>query len=216
MKSTVPSGARPTGPVISDVSPLEWSRPMRLKEDSYPVDASGRPDLCYYKDSLDYYIQMYEQHLGALQGTKGAGYEIDLSFSRRVHATWGLIAKGVVAAPYALRLLRHSEPAGREDGAAILSELGKDDSVVDKLLDTLRAETDTTARDSLILAVGRLKSRKAIPVLAAIIRDETADGDTRWTAVESLGIIVRKRFLKQKDPVQAAIAWIDSHPEAVG
>ena len=40
---------------------------MSLKEASYPVDARGRPDLRYYKDSLEYYIQLYEEHLGALK-----------------------------------------------------------------------------------------------------------------------------------------------------
>jgi hypothetical protein len=189
---------------------------MRLKEDNYPVDGRGRPDLGYYTDSLDYYIQMYEQHLGTLQGKKGAGYEIDLSFRRRVYATWGLIAYGVAAAPYALSLLRRSVPEAREDGAAILAELGRDEGVVDKLIESLKTETDTTAKDTLIYAVGRLKSKKAIPMLATVIRDEAADGDTRWTAVESLGLIVRKRFLKQGNPIHAAMAWLDSHPEVVG
>ncbi len=75
---------------------------------------------------------------------------------------------------------------------------------------------DTTARDSTILALGRLKSKKAIPLLATVIRDANADGDTRWTAVEGLGLLVRKRFLKQEDPISAAMAWLDSHPQVAG
>ena len=187
---------------------LPDSAHMRLKEDRYPVDARGRPDLGYYTDSLEYYIGMYEQQLATLRGKNA---ETDLVFSRRVHAMWGLIAKSGAAAPYARGLLRYSEPEAREDGAAILAELGKDDGVVDNLLDSLKSETDSTARDSLIAAVGRLKSKKAIPVLAAIIRDGSTDRDTRWTAVESLGVIVRKRFLKQENPIQAALAWLDAH-----
>jgi hypothetical protein len=189
---------------------------MSLREASYPVDARGRPDVRSYTDSLEYYIQMYEQHVGTLQGKTGAGYEIDLAFSRRVHATWGLIAKGAAAAPYALSLLGRSVHEAREDGAAILAELGRDEAVVDKLIESLNLETDTSARDSIILALGRLKNKKAVPSLAAIIRDAAADGDTQWTAVESLGLIVRKRFLKQENPVDAAKAWLDSHPELVG
>ena len=189
---------------------------MTLKEASYPVDARGRPDLRSYTDPLDYYIRMYEQHLGALEGKKGPGYEIELAFSRRVHGMWGLIAKGGAAASYAISLLGRSVPEAREDGAAILAELGRDEGVVDKLIESLNSETETTARDSLILALGRLKNKKAIPSLAAIIRDATADADTQGTAVESLGLIVRKRFLKQKNPVDAARAWLDSHPLVVG
>src|SRR5262249_53726104 len=119
---------------------------MDLKEAKYPVDASGRPQLQYYTDSLEYYIQMYEQHLGTLQGKTGPGYEIELAFSRRVHAQWGLISKAAAAVPYALSLLGRTIPEAREDGAAILSAFGRDDAVVDKMLETLRFETDTTAR----------------------------------------------------------------------
>jgi hypothetical protein len=189
---------------------------MALKEASYPVDARGRPDLRYYTDPLDYYIAMYEQHLATLEGKKGVGYEIELAFSRRVHGMWGLIGKGAAAARYALSLLGRSAPEAREDGAAILAELGRNEAVVDTLIESLSAETATTARNSIILALGRLKNKKAIPSLAAIIRAAATDGDTKWTAVESLGLIVRKRFLKQEDPVEAAMAWLDSHPEVVG
>jgi len=31
-----------------------------------------------------------------------------------------------------------------------------------------------------------------------------------------LGLIVRKRFLKLENPLQAALAWLDAHPGAVG
>jgi hypothetical protein len=189
---------------------------MTLKEAGYPVDARGRPDLRYYKDSLEYYIQMYEQHLGTLEGKKGPGYEMELAFNRRAHGMWGLIAKGAVATTYALDLLGRSVPEAREDGAAIFAELGRDDAVVDKLVQCLGTETDTTTRDSIVLALGRLKNKKAVRSLAAIIRDAAADDDTKWTAVESLGLIVRKRFLKQENPVEAAMAWLDSHPQIVG
>ena len=57
-----------------------------------------------------------------------------------------------------------------------------------------------------------MKNRAAIPALAALIKDESTDGDTRWTAVESLGRIVRKRFLAQPEPVAAAVTWLNRHP----
>lgn len=187
---------------------------MSLKEDKYPVDKLGRPDLRCYTDSLAYYSRMYEQCLDTLEGRKqGKGYEPELAFKRRVHAMWGLIAKGVEAIPYALTLLRRPEAEAREDAAAILETVGKDSVVVDELLRSLESETDLTVKDSLIIAVGRFKSRKAIPLLAKIIRNQGEDRDTRWTAVESLGLIVRRRFLNQNDPVQSAIDWLAKHPD---
>ena len=184
-----------------------------LKEDNYPVDKQGRPDVARYTDSLAYYRDMYQQHLDTIEGRKhGPGYETELAFKRRVHAMWGLIAKGADAIPYALTLLDRPEAEAREDAAAILEEVGKEGEVADGLLRSLSSETDATVRDSLIIAVGRLKSRKAIPLLAKIISNDQEDGDTRWTAVESLGVVVRRRFMDQSDPLQSALDWLAKHP----
>jgi hypothetical protein len=92
-----------------------------------------------------------------------------------------------------------------------LAELGKDSGVVEHLLNALASEVDSEARDSIIQAVARMKSPAAIPALAALIQDESTDGDTRWMAVESLGRIVRKRFLAQPQPVSAALEWLRQH-----
>lgn len=180
---------------------------QRLREDRYPLDLRGAPDLRNYTDSLDYYKAMYEQHLLALQ-EKQVDSAARLAYRKRVHATWGIIAKGLEGVPYALSLLKHTIPEAREDGAAILSRLGKDAQVVAKLLESLQTESDITAKDTMILALGQLKSRMAIPALAAIIQNESADGDTRRTAVESLGLIVRKQFLKEDDPIATALKWL--------
>ena len=207
-----------------DVSILEWLRRLtsgkgtRLKEDNYPADQNGprgKPDLSYYRDSLDYYIQMYEQFLDSVEGRKtGEGYEVELQFKRRVHALWGLIAKGSEATAYALSLLQRSEPEAREDGVGILAELGKDDGVVEILLERLKSEKELEPKDSMIITLGSLKSRKAIPALARIIRDEEENHDTRWTATESLGAIVRRRFMDTEDPIKTALDWLAKHPDS--
>jgi len=186
--------------------------PLRFKEDRYPKDADGRPDAARYTDPIDYYLAMYERYLAALPHRRGRGINVDRAFKCRVHAVWGLIAKADEAVPHAMALLRHRAPQAREDGAAILGELGRDDAIVDRLLASLGAETDATARDTLVLALGRCRSRRAIPALAAIVRDEAADCDTRWTAVESLGRIVGRRFLAQPNPVAAALEWLARNP----
>lgn len=208
------------GALLNSVEPIEPEAPT-LKEAGYPLISQGphgrgRPDTRYYTDSLEYYIQMYEQYLATLEGKRGPGYEIELASSRGVHAQWGLIAKGAAATSYALSLLERSIPEAREDGAGILAELGRDEAVVDKLIERLASESETTARDSIVLALGQLGNKKAVPSLAAIIRDVAIDVDTKWTAIESLGLIVHKRFLKQDNPVKAAIAWLDTHGPFAG
>lgn len=99
---------------------------LRFKEDAYPKDAHGRPDLGYYTDPLDYYVAMHRQSMADLQGPRRRGGMPDLAFKRRVHATWGLIAKGEEAIPYATSLLQHAEPEAREDGAAILAAVRRE------------------------------------------------------------------------------------------
>ena len=182
---------------------------MTLKEDAYPVDPKGRPDLTRYADPLEHYLLLYEQYLGALGGRRGPGYEIDLAFRRRAHATWGLIAKGIAAVPHALAMLKRREREAREDGAAILAALGQQHTVVSALLQALEAEDQSEPKDSMILALGQMRSKEALPALARIIRNRSVDGDTRWTAVEALGRIARRPFIKQPDPVAAALAWLD-------
>jgi hypothetical protein len=62
-----------------------------------------------------------------------------------------------------------------------------------------------------VLALGAFKNRVAIPALGELIRNDATDNDTRWTAVESLGRIVHRRFLNQAEPVQAALEWLDKN-----
>lgn len=164
-----------------------------------------------YTDSVDYYVAMYQQYLEAVNGASGRDDDAHLAFRRRVHATWGLIAKGVMAIPHAVAMLRSKDADAREDGAAILAEIGKDSHAVEHVLQALGSETDAAARDSLILALGAFKDRVAIPALADLIRNTDTDNDTRWTAAGSLGRIVHRRFLDQTQPVQAAIDWLAKH-----
>jgi HEAT repeat protein len=184
---------------------------MSLKEDRIPKDKMGRPDLSRYTDPVQYYVAMYQRYLEAMHGSSGSRYDAQLEFRRRVHATWGLIAKGAEAVPHAVAMLRSEDADAREDGAGILAEVGKDGRVIEHVLRALASETDATARDSLVLALGAFKNRAAIPILADLIRDDATDGDTRWTAVGSLGRIVRRRFLDQAQPVQAALEWLNKH-----
>jgi HEAT repeat protein len=94
-----------------------------------------------------------------------------------------------------------------------LGAVGKDEAVVETLVSSLEGEADTTARDSLIVALGELRNRKAVPALASIVKNIDDDGETRHLAACSLGRIVRKRFGKQADPIAAAIEWLDRHEE---
>jgi hypothetical protein len=117
----------------------------------------------------------------------------------------------LAAVPHALAMLKRREPEAREDGAAILAALGQQEGVVQALLRALEAEAESEPMDSMILALGHMHAKTAIPALGRILRDPSADGDTRWTAAEALGLIVRRRFSKQADPLAAAVAWLDKH-----
>ena len=96
--------------------------------------------------------------------------------------------------------------------AALLGWLGKESGgVVGDLLAALEDETGHKPRDSIVGTLGALGNRAAISALAALIRSDDTDGDTRRCAVESLGKIVRRRCGTQDDPEAAAVAWLDAH-----
>jgi HEAT repeat protein len=108
-------------------------------------------------------------------------------------------------------MLDSSDAEIREDGGSILAALGRSEDMVSEVLVALEAERDDQARDSLVIALGELRDRRAIPALAALIRAPGADGDTRHTAAQSLGRLVRRRFDKTGDPVPEALRWLDEH-----
>ena len=127
-------------------------------------------------------------------------------------ASWGLIARGRESLPYLMLMLRSSNADSREDAGGALGWLGKEPGgVVGELLAALEDETEHQPRDSIVVTLGALKNRAAIPALAALIRSDDTDGDTRRCAVESLGKIVRKQFGTRDDPESATIAWLDAH-----
>jgi hypothetical protein len=185
----------------------------KLKEDGFPRDAMGKPDLSCYTESLDYYIQMHQQYLASLDNSELSPKERNLAWSRRAHGQWGLIAKRSDAIDYALSLLRGKQPEAREDGAAILAAVSRDESVLDNLIVALKQETDITAKDTIVGALGKLKSRRAVPALVAIIRNTQEDFDSRLVAVESLSEIVGKRFHEQNNPIQAVNDWFEKQSE---
>lgn len=176
-----------------------------MKENEFPTDEKGKPDLRYYDEPPAYYAAMHAQ---AMRDSRNREADSKQAFARRVHGCWGLIAKGQDSIPFALDMLASGNPDAREDGAAILAEVGRNETVVTRLLAALDGEADTQARDSIVQALGGLRNKMAIPALAAMIEDDNTDGDTRWMAVESLGKVVRRRFLAQPDPVAAALDWI--------
>jgi HEAT repeat protein len=122
----------------------------------------------------------------------------------------GLISCGAEASPYAVELLANRDPEIREDGAAVLGGLGEDERV-DALLGALEREDEDQPRDLMIIGLGRLQNKKAIPLLARAIRDSETDGDSRFTAIQSLGQIARRRFDRQPEPEAAALEWLEAH-----
>ncbi len=149
------------------------------------MQPSGKPDSAQYNEPLAHYIRQYEDGIAVLNGVKNG--DAAEAYRQRVEATWGLIAKGTDAIPFALDMLKSKYADAREDAGGILGELGGDETIVNNVLARLQQESDNQARDSLILALGQLRSRKAIPILREIICNTQEDGDTRWTAIEVLG-----------------------------
>ncbi len=103
----------------------------------------------------------------------------------------------------------------RADGAGVLAEIGKDEASIDLLIASLQAESENQPRDAIVQALGHLKSKRAMPSLALLIRDPGTDGDMRQTAIVALGMIVGRRFERQPNPETEAIGLAASTRNAV-
>jgi len=182
----------------------------RLPEDRIPVDRKGRPDLSYYSEPLQHYIDLYNSFLQTRR--RGASREEqNLVWKQRVHGTWGLLAKGQEALPYLLTLIRQPNPDAREDGSYLLGRLNLEAGVSEQLLACLQKEQDLVAKSAMIEALGRLRYRPAIRALAWLVLNEEIDIDTRWNAADSIARIVRQDF-SGPDKLQKAEAWLAAHP----
>ncbi len=183
-----------------------------IKEDKFPISKNGSPDLALYTEPLEHYIHLYDRFLEInRKGNKADQDEREIVWSLRVHGQWGMIAKGAASIPHALKLLGNPNPDAREDGASILTAVGKDANNASSLVAALKAETDDTARTAIIEALGGCRSRGSIPALAEIIHSKAVDEETRHTAICSLGKIIGSDLEKQPDPVKSAAEWLKQH-----
>ena len=175
------------------------------------------PDLTYYTESAQYYYQLIcdsapllkDKPRGATQADRGRAAAAN---NRIVHAEWGLTARGAEAVPWAVKLVTSKDRDLREAGANVFSGLRdpqRMQEVVSHLVTILESEQDRLVIDTMLGALGNLRSREAIPILRRFIDDEAQDGDTRWESAVNLGRIVGRRFEKNgANPIDAARDWL--------
>lgn len=165
--------------------------------EQHPVDSRGRPDLRTFHRSAEFYAQLH------LEGVE------EFDFHKRVEGQWGLIARGKDAVAHLVNLLHHPDPEGRADGATGLAQIGETDPAVQStLIATLEHAATHEERDTLLQALGQMRSRAALPAIARLIRSDATDGDTQAMAIEALGKIARKRFDKRPGPRAAALEYL--------
>jgi hypothetical protein len=205
------------------IEPWRDPKPL-LPEDRIPRDKMGKPDLSFYTDPLQHYIDLYNSFLNTQwRGLKHG--QRALAWKQRVHGTWGLSVKGEEALPFLLTLIRHPNPDAREDGYFLLGELKSNAGISEQLFVCLQNEKDLVAKSAVIDALGKCRYRPAIPALANLILDKEVDIDTRWNAADSLGSILGDDFAGDdfagddfagenfagRDKLEKAEAWLAAH-----
>ena len=186
-----------------------------------PLNETRIPEKGDFNQPVEYYAKMYNAAVSLYDNSPSKG-DGSLLYGCQVHAEWGMIYAGAAAVPYALEMLKSPVPEARESGASILATVGREESVIDALLAAFEEEYEGNAAgdaekenvqalDSMIEALGKMKNRKAIPALAKVVRNSAMDNDSRWLAMQNLGRLVRRRFDKGTDPMDAAIQWLDGH-----
>lgn len=190
-----------------------------------PREYRTGPDLSYYTESADFYYQLIVDSAPDLKDKPRAVTEADkrkaaIAYNRMVHATWGLIACGALATSYAITIARSKDRDHREMAANVFCGLRDPErapQIIEEIRKSLATENDRLVIDSMLGALGPLRSREAIPDLARFILDENEDADTRDTASTSLGQIVRKRFDKgEGNAVDKAKQWLIANGYELG
>jgi HEAT repeat protein len=185
-----------------------------------PQTEERTPDLSYLTESAQFYYDLICDSAPHLKDKpRAVTWEEKLiagtAYGRMVNASWGLIARGAESIPFAIRLVRSKDRDEKEMGANVFCgfQMGeRAPEVLQHVIAALEHETDRLVIDSLIGALGHLRSRDAIPVLAKFIRNDQEDGDTRWEAAVSLGKIVHKRFAKDgQNAIENAMAWLNQN-----
>lgn len=164
----------------------------------HPVDERGVPDLTTFHRPPSEYLALY------LEGIR------EFDFHKRVEGSWGLTARGAESVPLLVELLKHPDSEVRGDAAAALAWMRDTGPEVEQaLVAALDGAATDEERDTALLALGQMRSKAALPLVAQLIRTDGTDGDTRHLAVQVLGDIVRRRFDRQPDPEAAARAYLD-------
>jgi hypothetical protein len=134
--------------------------------------------------------------------------------------------RGTEIHDWARRLLIHTDYDARETGAWLIGELGKRGQLGDAIegvVEELAALVDrpieedskeSQAIDAAIISLGKTGHPKAIPILRHVLTSgkREHDGDTAWTAAETLSMMTGEPFMEASDPVEAARAWSRAHP----
>lgn len=178
------------------------------------------PDLSYYSESAQYYYDLIVESTPHLKDKGHALTDAEremasVANNRIVNASWGLVARGAEAIPYATKLLRSVDRDQREAAANVFC--GLRDSrrlleIMSQITGALQAERDRLVLDSLLAALGHLRSHDAIPVIARFVLNQSEDLDTRNTAAVSLGQIVKRRFDKAgANAIELACEWLRSN-----
>jgi hypothetical protein len=183
-------------------------RKFRLEEDNIPIDARGKPDLSRYTKPLAHYISLYEASMTRIPEAELSEARANLAFRQRVHATWGLRAKGAEAIPFLLTLVCRKNSDSREDASFLLGEMERTDGIADVLLAQLNNEKDLVAQSAMIQALGKLRYQPAVQAMARLILSHDVDHDIRLDAADSLGRIVKILFSESDDSLAAAISWL--------
>ena len=194
-------------------------QPPELEESRYPRNASGAPDLACFTRPVEHYERYITDYLESLESPKGtlANREWQTyAYQKYVFGQWGLIARGPAEAlPTVLRLLRHRIPEGRQAASGVLDAWSDARTPVEAPLlaaaerELAGPETDIETLSTLIGILGRERSEAALPLLARVLRDPgSSNGDVDWCAIEAIGDIARRKFVKEPEPKQAAERWL--------
>ncbi|MFH1435852.1 MAG: HEAT repeat domain-containing protein [Pseudomonadota bacterium] len=172
-----------------------------MKSDNHTIAMAAADSLATIGDekALDQMMALFKDSADKLKSA-GCGYMCGV-----VASLGNALAKigGKKVSSEMLALLENPNPRVRREAVYVLMDM-EFDSGEDAIIKRIEAETDLSIRDTLIGLTGRIKSKKAIPLLKKLLKD--ADNFTRAGIIGTIGKIGDKKQGKfimgfLKDPV---------------
>ena len=128
-----------------------------------------------------------------------------------VYASWGFNFNTKNSLEYGFLLLKCKEKELREIGASIFTNLKKDSEFIDDFHKLLLKETENEVIDNMLMTIGKIKTKKSLPILKELLAKHIEDNDTFDLIKNTTSKITKIKFDFEENPKEKLIKWYEKN-----